>query len=71
MTYREGAEKYYDLFGANDDESFNIDLAKEHGGKALELCVGTARLAMRAQYEHKGGNPLPDDADGGVTPSRT
>jgi ubiquinone/menaquinone biosynthesis C-methylase UbiE len=51
MTYREGAEKYYDLFGAKDDETFYIDLAKEHGGKALELGVGTARLAIQLARE--------------------
>jgi ubiquinone/menaquinone biosynthesis C-methylase UbiE len=51
MTYREGAEKYYDLFGAKDDEPFYIGLAKEHGGKTLELGVGTARLAIRLARE--------------------
>jgi ubiquinone/menaquinone biosynthesis C-methylase UbiE len=47
MSYREGAEKFYDLFGAKDDASFYIDLAHEHGDKALELGVGTARLAIQ------------------------
>ena len=51
MTYREGAEKYYDLFGAKDDETYYISLAKEHGGKALELGVGTARLAIQLARE--------------------
>jgi len=47
MTYREGAEKFYDLFGDKDDASFYIDLARRHGGRALELGVGTARLAIQ------------------------
>jgi SAM-dependent methyltransferase len=47
MTYREGAEKYYDLFGEKDDAPFYIDLAHHHGDKALELGVGTARLAIQ------------------------
>jgi len=47
MTYREGAEKYYDLFGEKQDAAFYIDLARKHGGKALELGVGTARLAVQ------------------------
>ena len=47
MTYREGAEKYYDLFGEKQDVGFYLDLAKEQGGKALELGVGTARLAVQ------------------------
>ncbi|UCD45845.1 MAG: class I SAM-dependent methyltransferase [Candidatus Bathyarchaeota archaeon] len=51
MTYREGAEKYYDLFGAKADGPFYIGLAKEHGGKALELGVGTARLAIQLARE--------------------
>lgn len=46
MTYREGAEKYYDLFGAKDDAPFYIDLAHRHADRALELGVGTARLAI-------------------------
>jgi len=46
MSYREGAEKYYDLFGVKDDAPFYIDLAHRQGGKALELGVGTARLAI-------------------------
>jgi len=47
MAYREGAEKYYDLFGEKQDVGFYLDLAKEQGGKALELGVGTARLAVQ------------------------
>lgn len=47
MTYREGAEKFYDLFGAKDDASFYVDLAHRHGDRALELGVGTARLAIQ------------------------
>lgn len=47
MTYREGAEKFYDLFGAKDDAPFYIDLARRHGDRALELGVGTARLAIQ------------------------
>ena len=47
MSYREGAEKFYDLFGAKDDGPFYIDLAHGHGDKALELGVGTARLAIQ------------------------
>ena len=27
MSYREGADKFYDLFGAKDDAPFYIDLA--------------------------------------------
>lgn len=47
MTYREGAEKYYDLFGAKYDAPFYIDLAIRHGRRALELGIGTARLAIQ------------------------
>jgi len=47
MAYREGAEKYYDLFGEKQDVGFYLDLAKKQGGKALELGVGTARLAVQ------------------------
>jgi len=47
MTYREGAEKYYDLFGEKQDGPFYLDLAQKHGYKALELGVGTARLAIQ------------------------
>ncbi len=47
MSYREGAERLYDLFGAKDDAPFYIELAHAHGNKALELGVGTARLAIQ------------------------
>ena len=46
LNYKEGAEKYYDLFGEKDDVEFYVSQAKKHGGKALELGVGTARLAI-------------------------
>jgi hypothetical protein len=52
MSYREGAEKFYDLFGEKDDAPFYIELAHRHGDKALELGVGTARLAI--QLAHSG-----------------
>ncbi len=54
MNYREGAMKYYDLFGAKDDASFYINLAKFYKGRVLEIGVGTARLAIqlaRAEIE--------------------
>ena len=51
MSYREGAEKFYDVFGAKDDAPFYIGLAHGHGGKALELGVGTARLAIQLARE--------------------
>jgi hypothetical protein len=47
MSYREGAEKFYDQFRANDDAPFYIDLAHEHEDKALEMGVGTARLTIQ------------------------
>ncbi|MBN1681971.1 class I SAM-dependent methyltransferase [Candidatus Bathyarchaeota archaeon] len=40
------ASKYYDLFGYKDDIKFFRELALEHGKKALELGVGTARVAI-------------------------
>ncbi len=46
MNYLEGAEKFYDLFGFKDDIEFYTEQAKRYGGKALELGVGTARLAI-------------------------
>ncbi|MCW4048905.1 MAG: class I SAM-dependent methyltransferase [Candidatus Bathyarchaeota archaeon] len=46
MNYLEGAEKYYDLFGEKDDVEFYVEQAKLYNGKALELGVGTARLAI-------------------------
>jgi SAM-dependent methyltransferase len=45
-SYKEGAERFYDLFGEKDDVEFYVEQAKRSGGKALELGVGTARLAM-------------------------
>lgn len=46
-SYQEGAERFYDLFGEKDDVEFYVGQAKMSGGKALELGVGTARLAIR------------------------
>jgi len=40
------ASKYYDLFGAKDDVAFYKDLAVKCGHKALELGVGTGRVAI-------------------------
>jgi hypothetical protein len=51
MSYREGAEKFYDLFGVKDDARFYLELAHEKGDKALELGVGTARLAIQLARE--------------------
>jgi len=39
--------KFYDLFGEKEDTLFYISLAKKYGRKALELGVGTARLAIQ------------------------
>ena len=46
-SYQEGAERFYDLFGEKDDVEFYVEQAKRNGGKALELGVGTARLAIQ------------------------
>lgn len=46
-SYKEGAERFYDLFGEKDDVEFYVEQAKRSGGEALELGVGTARLAIR------------------------
>ncbi len=46
MNYLEGAEKFYDLFGEKDDVNFYLSEAKKYGPKALELGIGTARLAI-------------------------
>lgn len=46
-SYKEGAERFYDLFGEKDDVEFYVGQTKRDGGKALELGVGTARLAIR------------------------
>lgn len=40
------ASKYYDLFAAKDDIDFYRELAVKHGRKALELGVGTGRIAI-------------------------
>ena len=40
------ASKYYDLFGSRNDIAFYRDLAVRHGRKALELGVGTGRVAI-------------------------
>ncbi len=45
-SYKEGAERFYDLFGEKDDVDFYVEQAKGCKGKALELGVGTARLAI-------------------------
>jgi len=45
MTYRLAA-KFYDLFGSKNDIEFYKELALKSGNKALELGVGTARVAI-------------------------
>ena len=45
MTYRLAA-KFYDLFGSKDDLEFYRELAVRSGKNALELGVGTARVAI-------------------------
>lgn len=40
------ASKYYDLFASKDDLNFYRELAVKHGRKALELGVGTGRVAI-------------------------
>jgi ubiquinone/menaquinone biosynthesis C-methylase UbiE len=40
------ASKYYDLFRTKEDVDFYKELAVKHGGKALELGVGTGRVAI-------------------------
>ena len=40
------ASKYYDLFASRDDVDFYKELALEHGRKALELGMGTGRVAI-------------------------
>ncbi|MGD2142810.1 MAG: methyltransferase domain-containing protein [Candidatus Bathyarchaeota archaeon] len=47
MGYSQGAEKFYDLFGEKKDVNFYVELAHLHGDRALELGVGTARLAIQ------------------------
>jgi SAM-dependent methyltransferase len=45
VTYRLAA-KFYDLFGSKNDLDFYKELALQSGGEALELGVGTARVAI-------------------------
>ena len=45
MTYRLAA-KFYDLFGSKNDLDFYRELALQTGNKALELGVGTGRVAI-------------------------
>jgi ubiquinone/menaquinone biosynthesis C-methylase UbiE len=45
LTYRLAA-KFYDLFGSKDDLEFYKELAVQSGESALELGVGTARVAI-------------------------
>ena len=45
MTYRLAA-KFYDLFGSKNDIEFYKELALQNGNQALEVGVGTARVAM-------------------------
>jgi len=45
MTYSLAA-KFYDLFGSKNDVDFYKELALQSGNKALELGVGTARVAI-------------------------
>lgn len=45
VTYR-SASKFYDLFGEKNDLEFYKELALQSGKNALELGVGTARVAI-------------------------
>jgi len=45
MTYRLAA-KFYDLFGSKNDLEFYRELALQSGKRALELGVGTGRVAI-------------------------
>lgn len=40
------ASRYYDLFASRDDIDFYRELALKHGKRALELGVGTGRVAI-------------------------
>ncbi|NIQ06049.1 MAG: class I SAM-dependent methyltransferase [Candidatus Korarchaeota archaeon] len=40
------ASKYYDLFASKEDISFYKEMAVKHGRKALDLGVGTGRVAL-------------------------
>jgi len=46
MTYRLAA-RFYDLFGSKNDLEFYRELALQSGKKALELGVGTGRVAIQ------------------------
>jgi SAM-dependent methyltransferase len=46
MTYIQAA-KFYDLFGSKNDLEFYRELALQSGNKALELGVGTGRVAIQ------------------------
>lgn len=62
MNYLEGAMRFYDIFGQKDDLNFYLKQAKKHGNKALEIGVGTGRLAIhlaRAGIETWGLEPSP------------
>lgn len=45
MTYR-SASRFYDLFGSKRDLAFYRDVAHQSGTEALELGVGTGRVAI-------------------------
>jgi ubiquinone/menaquinone biosynthesis C-methylase UbiE len=45
LTYRLAA-KFYDLFGSKNDLDFYKELALQSGNRALELGVGTGRVAI-------------------------
>ncbi len=45
VTYRRAA-KFYDLFGSKNDLEFYRELALQSGNKALEVGVGTGRVAI-------------------------
>jgi hypothetical protein len=49
LSYREGVERFYDLFGAKNDAPYYIELAHAHGEKALEL--GVARATSSTDLE--------------------
>jgi SAM-dependent methyltransferase len=40
------ASRFYDLFSVKDDVPFYKDLARKHGRRALDLGVGTGRVAL-------------------------
>jgi ubiquinone/menaquinone biosynthesis C-methylase UbiE len=47
MNYQEGAMLFYDFFGDKNDVDFYLGQAKKYGDKALEIGVGTGRLAIQ------------------------